>query len=320
MTVTPYSYYGQPPDTLGVQDDQCIDYQNHLLWGPKGATSWAGTSANIVGPTGPQGPPAASAVMTNLGSGYGPASGFNGQSVATGTQVCYFAGTTIPNTFTPTINSALTGVAAANYSATGAAVTVLLLDTTTGSTVLTIASVASNSTTKASYTASAYPLIAGHTYQWAIQRSGAGVVYLQIYPTYLFPSGTPSNLSTYQPFLVTTSTTIAKAAVINTTVPGMALQAFYANPNPSWLYQLDIYMAGSGIADPFLYNNTAGANQFTCDNYYYPSLTSTLTKYTFGPFSPMTWPFVASSQYVLNIYAQSALTVTQAYALITVGQ
>lgn len=322
MPVTPYSYNGTPPDSLGTQGDQCIDYGNRLLWGPKGASSWSGTAVNIVGPTGPIGPSAALPVMTNVGSGYGPSSGFSGQSVPTGTQPCFFPGTTIPNAFTPNANSALTGVTAINFGSTGASVYVFLLNTTTNQVVMNIGSLGSGTVNNFGYSATTYPLVAGNTYQWCIQRNGAGVVFLQINPTYLFPSGTASNLSVYQPMVVASSTTVAKAGTINTTTPGMAQTGYYRNPNPSWLYQLDCYMAGSGVADPYITNQTASnANQFTADNYGYPTITSTLTRYTFGPFAPTTWPFTAGSQYTMNIYAPSgSLTISSAYILMTIGQ
>lgn len=329
MAVTTYTSNGTPLDSIGVQGDMNIDYVGKFLWGPKGATSWAGTANSIVGPTGPLGPSPVLPAMVNTSSAWAPAAQYAAVNVPTSSAPpgtpANMIGTTQPYIFTPQVNSALTGLTVSNYSASGATVYFFLYDLTTSTLIYNFNSgngIANNTSTSVSLGNTAYPLTAGHRYQWQALRASGGATTVNIYPQYLVPSGAPSSLSYYTNGVINTSTAVASTGSVALSPPGLPGQGIiYKNALGSYLYFLEAYLAGSGVADIYLYNQSASANQFTQDAYGYTTLTATPTRYTFGPFSPTTWPFVANNQYSLNIYAPSgALTIASANVTLTVGQ
>lgn len=328
MAVTTYSSNGTPSDAVGVTGDFVIDYGGRFLWGPKPSdTSWSGSAKSIVGPTGP---PNALPQMINVAAAYGPGVQFTGQTMGTtngaANTLFTFNGSPIPNTFTPQANSALVGIQATNYGASNATIYPYLQDLTTNQLVYSYNAgngLASGSVISASFSNTAYPLIAGRTYQWQGIRATAGATTAQINPLYLTQSGTPSSLSYYTPFVLTSAgATIARQSSALTFNPGMVQQAYYRNSNPSYMYYIEFWISGSGgQAGPFLYNSTTSANQFVMDNYGgYPTLTSTLTRYLVGPFAPSMWGFNASQTYFLSVYSPTGATVTSFYAQIVVGQ
>lgn len=327
-----YNCTGVPSDLLGVQGDFAFDNQGKFVWGPKGAASWAGTAMAIGGPTGPQGPSNLLPTMNTFGNTFGPSAAFNGQTMGTSTtgpNIAFFwPGTPILNTFTPPFNCYLTGISVTNYGATGATVYFYLQDLTTNTAVYGYNAgngIGSGVIAAASYGATTYPLIAGHTYQWQGIRGSAGATYMQINPIIAYPAGVSGGLSVHPPFLVLTPTTAAKAASVATVPAGVPGQtAYYKTGVATYLYYIDLWVSGSGVCDPYILNGTAGSNQ--CDMYYvnnnqYITLSSTLTRYTFGPFNPAQFPFPANSYFTMSFYAPSAsITVNQAFVQLTIGQ
>lgn len=321
---------GTPADNTGVTGDFSIDYGNKFLWGPKPTdTSWAGSAASIVGPTGPMPPVSLLPQMVNTASVWGTSAQFPNINVAAGSAApgtpALFPGMTTPNVYTPTQNTSLTGVTVSNYAATGATVYFFLYDLTAGQILYNFSAgngIANNTTTSLSFAPGAYPLIAGRSYQWQAIRGSAGLTTLQINPQYLVASGSPSSLSYYPSAVIPTSTSVAKSTTIPFNVAGISGQgAVYKNVQSSYIYMIEAYLAGSGVSDIYLFNQSTGANQFTQDAIGYTTLTSTLTKYTYGPFSPQTWPLVANNQYSINTYSISGpLTVTAGILNLVVGQ
>ncbi len=331
--MTNYNVSGPPSDLLGVAGDFAFDNANKFCWGPKSDTSWAGTAMSIGGPPGPQGPPTYLPPMGKMGNIFGPSACFNGQTMGTVAQaansVFFWPGTSTPNVFVPTVNCYLTGLSVTNYGSTGATVYFYLQDLTANNAAFGYNGgngIANGTIVGISYGATTYPLIAGHRYQWQGIRASAGATTMQINPIISYPSGSPAGLSVHHPFVVNTTTTAAKAASVATVPPGILSQTAYYRTGSAatYLYYVDLYISGSGVCDPYILNATANANQ--CDLYYannntYITLSSTLTRYTFGPFAPSAYPFPANSTFTFNLYAPSAsITVNQCYMQMTVGQ
>ena len=324
MTVTVYSSAGTPSDSVGVQGDFDIDYSGKFLWGPKGASSWAGTAVNITGPTGSvgaAGPSSLLPTMNNFGSGYGPMSQLPSTSVTSGTAyVLNYNGTTFANTYTPLFASACSGLHITNYGSSAGACTVSLKDLTAGTTVFTSASVTAGTINNYSYGATAYPLVANHQYQWVVTPGSSGTYVVQIAPIYLMPSSLASALSFYNFGGIFASATASSGNSVFLQPPSLSGQTmYYKNAAASYLYSVTLTVAGSGPMAPYIYNGSASANQWATAPAV--TLTSTPTTYSYGPFTGNAFAFTAGSYYQFGLSASgAAITVTSAYCNIQVGQ
>lgn len=313
---------GAPASNYGQNGNGYADLATGQTYS-KGNNSWSQVGS-IAGPPGDPTLAFQPAAMVNYANAFGPSAAVNGQSIPTTTSPMFFPGTSIPHTFSPKVDSALTGAMVVNYNATGQTVGVFLVDVASGAIVANLGGQAAGALNAYSYPSTQYVLKAGKQYQWSIQRaSAAGVAYAAVMPSYLTPSATPSSLSYPSQFIVNTSTTVAKSASIDLSAPGMPSTTigYYRNAAASFLYYVDITIAGSGQVQFYLYNLVTSANFWTSGTAFYPTLSSTPTTYTYGPFPYSAWPFVPANNYKLSVFAPNgSVTVTSAAATLTVGQ
>lgn len=140
-----------------------------------------GSSTSMVGATGAPGP----TYLTGMSAGIGTCGLLPSTTLSATPTVIPLPGTTTPASFTPLSPSALMGV----YIYSGAASTVALYDTTAGSTVYSISLTAGQSLNPGYFATTAYPLQAGHTYQW--QATGSATGGISVEPFYLMPANSP---------------------------------------------------------------------------------------------------------------------------------
>lgn len=314
--------------TAGVKGDTGLQG----IQGVKGDTGLQGLQGvkGDTGLNGADGAPGGQLTTTSLAAGWGPAAQFAGQTMGTSTTgsniAFFFNGTNIPYTFVPLQDSALTGLQITNFGTTGATCYVYLQNLTDNVAVAGYNNgngIAAGTVGSQIYSPN-FKLSAGKTYQWQGIRGSAGATFIQINPQYLIPSSTNVSSVSYYPtgFNTQANTSANNQGFIEFLNPGMTggQTAYYRSGNPSYLYYITVYAAGSGTFAPYFFNGSANANGPAPNQT--GTLTSTVQAFNFGPYTPSQFPFNANQFYSFRMYASgTAISVNSgAYATIQIGQ